>query len=704
MTKTSTQWIRRTVLAGLSAVFSTAQAQEADEIAALTNPSGGEVNLGLGYVSKDNGRFGQYNGLNEKGGYGILDFNWVQRDDATGTWMRAWGRNLGYDSRELRWEHNRQGDWGYFINYDQIPRYNPYIVNTAVQGIGSANLNIPYPAATSAKSDVQLKTERDILSVGLGKNLGAGWDVKLRFRNEEKDGARMFGRGTTGGTGGFEFLADPIHYTTRTIEASAGYTGATLQLSGGYYGTWFTNQNTSLNVNNQPGGPTGLGTGAGAFTPIALPPGNESHQLYLSGGYSITPTTRATFKFAQARQTQDEAFILPAAAGVGRTSLGGRVDTTQAQLGVTARPLKGLTLLANFRYEDRDDKTPVVDYFPTVVTGTATGENEPRSIKTTVGKLEASYALPAGFRVIGGLDYEEKKRNTSAIRVVSFREKTDETTWRLELRRSLSETLNGTVQYANATRRGSDWLTTTQVTAAGPPPVIGVGSNLVNPLHLADRDRDKWRLMLDWTATEVLAMQLAYEDARDEYSGRALGPRKGTSQLLSLDATYAVTSEWQAYGWMSFNDIKAEQVTCETASGTGVCPNNAADPVWQASLRNKGDAAGLGMRGKVGSNLELNANLRFSKDRGEFGQSPLPVPNPVGTPLPNIEYNRTTLQLYGRYALMKNAGVRVQYIYDRFKTNDFTWTSWVYTDGTRVLQNPTQTVHFIGISGYYEFR
>ena len=219
MTRTSKKALRWSVVAGLAA-FSTAQAQD-PEVAALTNPSGGSINLGLGYVSKDNTRFGQYNGLNEKGVYGIFDFNWVQRDDGTGTWMRAWGRNLGYDSRELQWEHNRQGDWGYFINFNQIPRYSQYTVNTAVQGIGSANLTIPYPAATSPKSDVQLKTERDILTVGLSKNFGSGWDVQLKFRNEQKDGARIFGRGTTGGTGGFEFTPDPIHYKTNTIEAIA---------------------------------------------------------------------------------------------------------------------------------------------------------------------------------------------------------------------------------------------------------------------------------------------------------------------------------------------------------------------------------------------------------------------------------------------------------------------------------------------------
>ncbi|HTN26547.1 MAG TPA: MtrB/PioB family decaheme-associated outer membrane protein, partial [Burkholderiales bacterium] len=642
--------------------------------------------------------------LNEKGGYGILDFNWANRDDSTGTWMRAWGRNIGYDSRELQWEHNRQGDWGYFVNYNQIPRYSPYTINTGVQGIGTANLNIPYPAATSPKSDVQLKTERDILTLGGSKNFGAGWDAQVRFRNEEKDGARIFGRGTTGGTGGFEFTPDPIHYKTNIIEATVGYSGAQFQMSGGYYGTWFTNENMALRINNQPGGPTGLGTGAGAFSPIGLPPGNESHQLFLSGGYSFTPTTRATFKFASQRQTQDEAFILPTAVGVGRTSLGGRVDTTQAQLGLTARPMAGLSLLANLRYDDRNDKTPVVDYFPTVVTGTATGVNEPRSVKTTAGKLEASYALPMGFRVIGGLDYEEKKRNTSDIRVVSFREKTDETTWRVELRRSISETVNGSVQYASSRRRGSDWVTTTQVTAAGPPPVIGIGSNLVDPLHLADRDRDKVRVMLDWAATEAFSMQFAYDDARDDYNDRNLGPRKGKQQLFSVDANYQFTPEWQGFAYGSWTDLRADQVTCVGASGVGVCPNTAASPIWESSFRNKGDAFGLGARGKFAPNFDFNASLSFTKDRGEFNQSPLAVPNPIGTPLPNIEYNRTTLNLNGKYALMKNAGIRVQYIYDRFKTDDFTWTQWVYTDGTRVLQNQTQTVHFIGVSGYYEFR
>jgi hypothetical protein len=46
----------------------------------------------------------------------------------------------------------------------------------------------------------------------------------------------------------------------------------------------------------------------------------------------------------------------------------------------------------------------------------------------------------------------------------------------------------------------------------------------------------------------------------------------------------------------------------------------------------------------------------------------------------------------------------LNYIFDRWKSDDFTWTNWVYTDGTRILENGTQKVHFFGVTGYYQFQ
>ena len=140
-------------LAALLAAFGSAGAAEGDDITQLTQPES-TISLGAAYVDSDGARFGQYTGMNESGGYGLLDADIAKRDDATGTWLKLTGRNLGLDNRELKLEHDRQGDWGYYLDFSQTPRYEPYTVNTAVTGIGSANLTIPTVA--TAGTDTQL--------------------------------------------------------------------------------------------------------------------------------------------------------------------------------------------------------------------------------------------------------------------------------------------------------------------------------------------------------------------------------------------------------------------------------------------------------------------------------------------------------------------------------------------------------------------
>ena len=115
-------------------------AQEAGEMATLTKPQR-SAELGIGYVSDDNARFGQYNGLNEKGAYGLLDIELNSRAEATGTWFRLQGRNLGLESRELRLDYERQGDWGLSLEFSQTPRYSPYTVNTTLTGVTSSKIS-----------------------------------------------------------------------------------------------------------------------------------------------------------------------------------------------------------------------------------------------------------------------------------------------------------------------------------------------------------------------------------------------------------------------------------------------------------------------------------------------------------------------------------------------------------------------------------
>lgn len=677
MTKNAT--LLTAMAAALAAAFP-AHSQEDEDLAALVRPAS-SIELGVGYVSDDNLRFGQYTGLHEQGAYGLLGVDINRRYDRTGTWARVRGRNLGLDNREIRFEHERQGDWRYFIDFSQTPRYSPYIVSSTLGGIdGGVQVEGGEP-----RRDVRLSTRRDALTLGLGKRLGGAWDAALSYRHEAKNGTRLFGRSSV------RFLVDPIDYETDQLEASFGYSGERLQLVGGYYGTNFQNDIPFIAV-----------TPVSGFSPIATPPGNQSHQVHLTGGYGFTPTTRATFKIAYGRITQEEKFFAttPAPLATIPDNLGGKIDTSLFQAGVSSRPMPRLSLRADLRHEEREDKTPVFVYTTPGATSTHDGRNEPRSFRTTVGKLDATYGLPMGFHLNGGIEQDNRRRNTSEVRAVSFRSETHETSLKLGLRRSLAETLNGAVTYVHSERDGSDWLFNTRVDGSN-------GSNLVHPLHLADRDRDKVRLALDWAPSDPLSVQFVAEYSQDEYGGRTLGPREGSASFLSLDAAYRVTENWQLTAWTSRMDTRAEQTSCSGAAAspaTIACPTAAAgNGIWEARLRNVGDAVGLGVRGKPSGVLETGAELVWSRDVGQFHQAGLT--GSVVTPaIPDVKYETLSLRLNGAYALTKNAGVRLLYVYDRFKTDDWYWTNFVYVDGTTVSQEPDQEVHFVGASFYYQFR
>ena len=71
----------------------------------------------------------------------------------------------------------------------RIPRYEPYTVTTGVGGIGSNNLTVP-ATPTSGVLDSISRRAATRLDWGSTRFCAAGWDFTVRFRNEEKEGAR----------------------------------------------------------------------------------------------------------------------------------------------------------------------------------------------------------------------------------------------------------------------------------------------------------------------------------------------------------------------------------------------------------------------------------------------------------------------------------------------------------------------------------
>lgn len=638
-----------------------------------------QVSVGLGYQSSDSRRFGTYRGIGETGAYGLIDLNLVKRDEATGTWMKFLGKDLGLDSREFRLDHERQGDWSYFFQVNEMARNEPLLVKTGLQGLGTASQTI---SAAAVKRNVDLQVKHNIYALGVRKFMAGGFDVRVTAKQDEANGDRMWGRGTPGS---MEFMTEPVDRVTRQWEVVAGYADRKMQFSGGYSGSSYENNNPILRL---AGGAAGFAT-APAMSAFATPPSNHAHQLHFAGGYNLSDTTRTTFKVSRTVAYQNETFdpvFTPALRlGSAPTSLNGKLATTLVYTDLTLRPMDRLNVTGMLRYEERDDQTPEAQYL--TATSNYTGKYKPRQLTQVKGSVEASYQLDDGYRLVGALEREDLKRNGPAdIVKIGYRAKTDETSERVEIKRTMSETLNGGLALIHSKRGGSDFT----------PDTLSATTNQLSALMWADRSRNKVRMTADWSPADKWSLQFLADYSDDTYSGRALGPRKGKSDFFSGDLNYRINDKWNFSSWLSRENAIANQSTVITG----------ATPLfWDASIRDTSTAWGIGVKGKPRGNLQVGADLSSSRSVAEHDMAK--VSGPAATAvnsLPGFFYRQTSLKMFGDFALQRNSGVRVDVIVDRRKNNDWTWQPWTYTDGTTVTNLTSENTTFVGISYYYRWR
>ncbi len=760
------------IAAAILLAYSPAYAEVDPELQALMSPES-FVSVGVSGQSGGNDaiRFSQYTSLYQNASV-LLDGEFNKRDDVTGLWTTFSARNLGLDTRELSFSQNKQGDWKYQLDYNEIVRRDPYIIHTGMTGIGTTTPTInliarpAMPAAWAtanslaasngvAGHDVELKLKRTALGVSGNKWLTPEMQVEVSFRTENKKGARLFGRAgldsgdmslrPTAGTGvtnwAILLTPEPIDSNTQQLEAKLNYLGSgALALTGGYYGSFYVNNNGSLSpvvpgtLNRGAlwnGGAVGSSTVQQlASSAVALPPDNQAHQLYLSGNYAFSDTTRSNFKAAYTHATQNESFV-----GMGLTpaatapaNLGGVVDTKLLQVGLTMRPMKNLSVNSSLRYEDRADKTPIYTYNTNGTVGNALNNTTnwgSGSQTRTSAKLDGIYRFDSGYSVTLGGDWERKATplppaNTALFaNQVLFRPVLNEYGVHTEVRKALSETVNGAIGLEYKERRGkdTDWVTTTgtvgNALVAFNPGATATGNRVLPQMYM-DKIRTKVRANLDWDATEQLSLQAVLEHSQDNFKRAApvlvqivpviAGPRTVISDSVSLDSTYTVSETWRINGYMtrSYNRWNVNKASLGD------------------DTKNIDDTLGLGVNGKLTSSLLFGMDITMSHDITTFNNvvatsnvgGPGNIAGFAGQPfpgnyLPNINYRTKKLNMHGKYLLDKVSEIKVTFIYQQFKTDDWQWgyngVPFLYSDNTTVSQPMTQNLRFIGASYQLNF-
>ncbi|MFA6310888.1 MAG: MtrB/PioB family decaheme-associated outer membrane protein [Sterolibacterium sp.] len=722
-------------LIALSLVAAFGPAHASDEVDALVKPDS-SISIGVDGVSgtdKDRSLFGQYNGLRGDGGHLLLDFDYLKRDDASGTWTILQGRNLGRDNRELGASYIKQGDWKLTAEFNEVTRHDPRSVNTGMLNPGSTTPGVTSLAAVGTGYDLNLDLQRKSIALGTEKWFTPNLQFEASFKTEDKDGARLSGRGIAcgafaalrnacGAAAGtllpstntaMLMLPEPVSTTAKQFEARLNYSSGKLMLSGGYYGSFFSNASGSLNplINGNLWNSNGSVFAAPDAVlkgflqqPMALPPDNQAHQFSLTGTYAFAPTTRANFKLAYTHATQDRDYTASGLAGApaGFANLGGEVNSTLAQIGLTAKPLAKLSLLANLRYENKQDQTPLAMYN---LTGLATVPanyytNTQFSSKKLAGKVEANYQLPKDYRLVFGIDYQSLKRdrpvNTTVIDGLSaLREDTRELGYRAELRHIFSDTFNGGISYVSSKRDGSNWLSV--IPGAGFPAVSDAA--IYNrygafPMTLEDRNRDKLKASANWSPSEAVSLQFMLEDGKDTYTAPTeKGLRDTGMRAFGVDAAWMLSEAWKLNGYWN----RGKQML-HLDHSTG----------YLAELENLNTAVGVGLLGKYSAKLEVGADLSYLNDNNRYQQSMSNGAALFGGGLPDVRYRLTSLKLFGKYALEKDADVRVDLVHQRAKLEEWTWgydgVPFAFSDNSSIALQPNQNVTYLGATYIYKLK
>lgn len=373
--KFSAKVITLAVQSAMIAMFVAPLAARADdtpsaEVTALTKPTN-SVNVGAEYVPISSAKFGEYNGLDQRGTYMIGNFdmrggdayNAANGGDGTKR-VEIKGNDLGTTSRDMSLDISDQGKWSFGFGYDEL-RHN--ITNTYqtpfLGAMGGNNFTLPsnfgiidtkdtrplggattlYTAAPGANvltpaqiadfntTDVYSQRENSKFNAGFVFN--SQWNMKFDYNHLQQSGAKLQGVGgdqstgnpVGGGVGGIAggifagqtpmVIMTPTNYTTDTFNFALNWAGDKSYATASYYGSMFRDAYSEVNFNN----PFFTQTTANAIntgnTTLVLPqdaistmPGNDFNQVNVNGGFNFTPTTKLVGGVSYARNSQHDAY------------------------------------------------------------------------------------------------------------------------------------------------------------------------------------------------------------------------------------------------------------------------------------------------------------------------------------------------------------------------------------------------------------
>ncbi len=855
-----------------------APAATAPTAASQTTP-GKTADFGVGGVSGSSYKFGEYNGLQNSGPFGVgnFDFRGGAAYDSNSAWRwQMKGTDLGLETRSLYAEFGKQGKFRVYGSYSEMLANRSDSFQTPYLGAGTNNFTLPstwllpvvaqksataqnfrgldpiagsgsyystagvLTAPTAAQlltnatiraadlplfHNVNLSTKRTKVEFGMKLQLASNVYVPVSYSYEHKSGLKALGAVTSQVSENSVILPIPIDFDTSQANAAVFYRFKQLLVSAAYYGSYFTDNINSYTYQDV--------ADLTKSATLATAPSNQFNQFTFTAMEKFKHNAKLVVSGSYGRNTQDDPFITAAqngqlAFGLPTASLHGLVVSSLVNAKFTAEPAKKWNVVAHYRYANRDNQTPVNTYYfqdanesksgtsafaglygnpATLGSNTNIYANRPYSDKTNQAEGEAEYAIAKKQWFAGEYKWEKVDRSCPGSWIdCSDARTTSEHTLGASWNKTSVAGFTGRATYDYSWRRGAynenaflalvpmanqvptggasqslySFLKSTGLNGFGPltnlPGVALTGDaaiytplnnavpqglygsrNAINELlglrryTVADRNRQKAFVDLDWQATEKFTLHANGEADSNDFINSTYGVKKDLFWEATLDASYTTANAFvldvyytydhkrmrfrgDAYGSNSTTAFVGQAADTLVAGGCfpTVATKNASakiDPClsYTKDDTNKYDTAGFTLSKSAG-NLQLAAQVLYNRGRsytevagGSYVNNPLalaaPAPAlPAGTPAvfyiaaqnyPTIRDDEFTITPTASYVFKKKTTLKAFYLFQKMMSSDWAYLGMQYGTGTNYLPSneiaPNYAISAGGLSLLYAF-
>jgi MtrB/PioB family decaheme-associated outer membrane protein len=653
-----------------------------------------EVEAGVLYVDDDSAKFGEYNGLNEKGAYADVGARGGGRSEA-GSYYDYTVDGVGVDP-EAEVVFGKEGLYEASLTYDTIPHevWDTTVTPYSRAGSGAVELPSGWVRANSTSGmtsldgslrDVDLGTERTKYGAGLGFLLGSGLELFADYSREDVEGRKL---------GSANFLFSSLQFPEEVDSSHDQFElGARYRWKGGFvrlawFGSVYDNGLSGLTFEN-PYIPIPGDTVQGRK---AAAPDNKAYTYSLDGNF-LLPWWEGviSYRLAEGSMDQDESFLpfstsadLSSAVVLPRANLGGGVDTKHYRAALSLKPFSRLRARFGYRYDERDDGTRPYfagfvesDSYPVPGRDSLRYDYE-RTRYDGYGEVRVFDWL---FLGVGG-EFDEVDRTYQAAK------RTTEEGSYAQLRMRPWGTVELSARYGES-----------HLEADENPAYQGVvGENpLLAKFNQSNRDRDYAEARIAWSPWK-LAIALEGTYAFDAYRLSPLGLQSGRDYRYAGTVSWAVADDVSVYLAGSYQNIATEQLGEEAYPTTS-------NP-WAVSHEDEFTTAGGGVVWKdVAGKVDLALDYTWAKSEGAI--ETMAVPSSASGAFPRLQTELNSLRVSASYDVSDRLSVGVAWTWEDYDSSDWQIGGVEPATVTNLLSMSPDpydySVNVIGVSFSYRF-